>query len=265
MTFLFHLHFLNLIFLLIVFAAVSRAFTCLSDPTKRNYYDQTGTEQGSHPPGGGGGGGMHPFANMGRTGGFTTVFNDDIDPEEIFRMFFGGNPFMSASFGNVAAQRQQQQQRHYARQRQAQQQQQQQTSSPEATLLKLLTSLAPLILVILLQLFSGSSRPAFSLQQTRHYPAPLTTATHQIPFFAKSAADFASKYPLHSRERTRVELSIENDWRQSMQQTCYQERLLKRRFEYYGQKERAEQVKLTACDELAKRFGGGGASSAKAA
>ncbi|KAG7668428.1 hypothetical protein Ndes2526B_g00849 [Nannochloris sp. 'desiccata'] len=241
------------------FKAVSRAFTCLSDPSKRNYYDQTGSEPGAHQPNGGGGGGhgMHPFANMGRTGGFTTVFNDEIDPEEIFRMFFGGNPFMSASFGNVAAQQQQQ----HARQRHAQHQQHQ-SSSPEATILKLLTSLAPLLLVIVLQLFSGPSRPAFSLQQTRHYPAPMTTTTHQIPFFTKSAAEFASKYPLRSRERTRVELSIENEWRQSMQQTCYQERLLKRRFEYYGQKERAEQVKLTACDELARRFG---SSSAKAA
>lgn len=242
-----------------LYTAVSRAFTCLSDPSKRNYYDQTGSEPGAHQPNGGGGGGhgMHPFANMGRTGGFTTVFNDEIDPEEIFRMFFGGNPFMSASFGNVAAQQQQQ----HARQRHAQHQQHQ-SSSPEATILKLLTSLAPLLLVIVLQLFSGPSRPAFSLQQTRHYPAPMTTTTHQIPFFTKSAAEFASKYPLRSRERTRVELSIENEWRQSMQQTCYQERLLKRRFEYYGQKERAEQVKLTACDELARRFG---SSSAKAA
>jgi DnaJ homolog subfamily B member 12 len=251
----------NQIFIYSFVAAVSRAFTCLSDPGKRRHYDITGDEPGAHPSNGGGGAGggghgMHPFANMGRAGGFSTVFDDEIDPEEIFRMFFGGNPFMSAAtqgnlFGNAAARRQQQ-----ARARNAQQQQQNQTSSPEVAILKLLTSLAPLLLVILLQLFSGSSRPAYSLQQTRHYPAPMTTAIHQIPFFAKSAAEFASKYPLGSRERTRLELSIENEWRQSMQQTCYQERLLKRRFEYYGQKERAEHVKLTACDELARRFGG---------
>jgi hypothetical protein len=207
---------------------------------------------------------MHPFANMGRTGGFSTVFDEDIDPEEIFRMFFGGNPFMSAAaqgnlFGNQATRRQQQ-----ARARHAQQQNQQQNSSPEANLLKLLTSLAPLLLVILLQLFTGSSRPAFSLQQNRHYPAPMTTVTHQVPFFTKSAAEFASKYPLNSRERTRIELSIENDWRAAMQQSCYQERLLKRRFEYYGQKQRADQVKLTACEELGRRFGGGGDSGASA-
>lgn len=256
--FLFILLFIYLFFC-ILHVAVSRAFTCLSDPSKRNYYDQTGSEPGAHQPNGGGGGGhgMHPFANVGRTGGFSTVFDDEIDPEEIFRMFFGGNPFMSASFGNVAAQRQQQ----HARQRHGQQQQRQ-NSSPEATILKLLTSLAPLFLVILLQLFSGPSRPAYSLQQTRHFPAAMTTATHRIPFYSKSAAEFAAKYPLYSRERTRIELSIENEWRQTMQQTCYQERVLKRRFEYYGQKLRAEQVKLTACDELARRFGG---SSAKAA
>ena len=199
-------------------AAVSKAFTCLSDPGKRRHYDLTGAEPGENGHGGGGGG-MHPFGGMARgRGGFGPIFEDEIDAEELFRMFFGGNPFMNPAAQNMfgqAARRQQQ-----PRQQQQQQQQQQQAAgSPDgAALLRLLTSLAPLLIIILLQLFSSPSRPAFSLQQTRHYPAPLATATHHVPFFVSSATEFASKYPPGSRERTRVELSAENEWRQAMQQ-----------------------------------------------
>lgn len=65
------------------FKLVSRAYACLSDPQKRAHYDRHGTEDAVAPrPGGGGpaGGGMYA------AGG--------IDPEDLFNMFFGGNPFM---------------------------------------------------------------------------------------------------------------------------------------------------------------------------
>ena len=130
----------------------------------------TGDEPGAHPSGAGGGGnaGMHPFANMGR-GGFTTVFDDEIDPEEIFRMFFGGNPFMSTAqgnaFANAAARRNQ-----HARQRQAQQQQQQTHSSPETTILKLLTSLYYSSLQVLLALPTHYNKLAITRLQSQQPP-----------------------------------------------------------------------------------------------
>ena len=62
-------------------AAVSKAFTCLSDPVKRRHYDAYGREGNAGQLGGGGGGGMQ----RGGGGGF---FNQDgeIDPEELFNM-----------------------------------------------------------------------------------------------------------------------------------------------------------------------------------
>jgi DnaJ-class molecular chaperone len=61
-------------------AAVSKAFTCLSDPVKRRHYDAHGREEGAGALGGGGG------RHGGGGGGFYGGGMGDIDPEEIFNM-----------------------------------------------------------------------------------------------------------------------------------------------------------------------------------
>ncbi|EEH52791.1 uncharacterized protein MICPUCDRAFT_7992, partial [Micromonas pusilla CCMP1545] len=65
------------------FKRVGRAYACLSDEDKRAAYDRYGTEDPGGMRGGGGGHAYRGFAH------------DDIDPAEIFNMFFGngGSPF----------------------------------------------------------------------------------------------------------------------------------------------------------------------------
>jgi DnaJ family protein B protein 12 len=220
------------------FKSVSRAFTCLSDPTKRRHYDVTGTEMGQ-------------TTGMARTASnpFGPFAEDEIDPEEIFRMFFGGNPFMGGntrvySFGGHPANM-------YGRPRPGQ------PVSQENAIFRLLLSLAPIILLVLLQILSRPAPRPFSLQQSRAYPFPVSTAKHRVPFYVANEAEFLTKYPLQSRERSKVEYTIETEWRDVMQQACYQERVLKRRYEYYGHKDRAAAVNLESCNELSQRFGGG--------
>ena len=71
-----------------VFKSISKAFACLSDVDKRAAYNRYGTEDPSSLGRGGGGGGMH---RRGAGGGNTRYYaDDDIDPAEIFNMFFGG-------------------------------------------------------------------------------------------------------------------------------------------------------------------------------
>ncbi|CCJ30461.1 unnamed protein product [Pneumocystis jirovecii] len=80
------------------FKLISRAFQVLSDPQKRAAYDQYGDDLGSRT------GGMGSAGFSRATGG---LFGEEIDPQDLFNMFFGGgsgfafsstNPFV-ASFG----------------------------------------------------------------------------------------------------------------------------------------------------------------------
>lgn len=65
------------------FKKVSAAYACLTDEKKRRIYDQTGQDPGNQqPPTRGSGQRFHQ-----------SRFEDGIDPDEIFNMFFGGGLF----------------------------------------------------------------------------------------------------------------------------------------------------------------------------
>ncbi|KAG8756913.1 hypothetical protein FRC11_004928 [Ceratobasidium sp. 423] len=84
------------------FKVVSKAFTILSDPQKRAVYDQVGGDPEQR------GGGGTPSSEMGgmhmRPGHNHMFFDEEINPEDVFNMFFGasgfGGPGFSAGFGN---------------------------------------------------------------------------------------------------------------------------------------------------------------------
>ena len=72
---------------------VSRAFQVLSDPDKKSKYDRFGGDPDSRF--GTGAGPSSPFSNFARsasagTAGSSSMFEEEISPEELFRQFFGG-------------------------------------------------------------------------------------------------------------------------------------------------------------------------------
>lgn len=241
------------------FKAVSKAFTCLSDPDKRRHYDTHGREDGSLGIGGGGGG------RRGGGGGFYAGNMGEIDPEELFNMFFGGNPFMGNAFyrqgfggGQPFAQR--------AAQRAAGQQQHAQQggagSAAHSPLLQLI-QLMPLLLLLLFTFLSSRSQPAYSLQPNREYRTEFATSTYEVSFWVKDAQQHHKQYPAGSRERVRLEHQIESEYRGALQQQCYNERMLQQRYMYYGRREEARRMELKSCDELSRKFGSKTASSVR--
>lgn len=79
------------------FKMVSRAFQILSDPQKKNQYDQTGGDPDSRFQSQAQSSPFSGFASP-RAGGRGPMFEEEISPEEMFRQFFGGG-FGGGPFG----------------------------------------------------------------------------------------------------------------------------------------------------------------------
>ena len=72
---------------------ISRAFQVLSDPDKRAIFDQHGGDPDSRSAG---------MASSGFSNGFPTMRTygrgDDLSPDELFNLFFGGSSFGGGTF-----------------------------------------------------------------------------------------------------------------------------------------------------------------------
>ncbi|KAG0040851.1 hypothetical protein BGZ82_007873 [Podila clonocystis] len=189
------------------FKIVSKAFTVLSDPQKRAIFDQHGPDEGKSSgvnydranPTGHGFSGMHGMNGM-------NGFGEEISPEELFNMFFGGGQFGGSfhsatfagpGFGRQFGARQRTQQTQH---RQHRQHPHQQAGGEGATSgLSSLIQILPLILLFIISMSSSffsdsdsppssssglnSATPEFSLASHGSYKSPRFTNAHNVPYF----------------------------------------------------------------------------------
>jgi DnaJ homolog subfamily B member 12 len=247
------------------FKSVSKAFACLSDKDKRAAYDRYGTEDPSSLSSGRGGGGA-ASAYRRRHGGGTYYTEEEVDPAEIFNMFFGGGfggpgvrfhaggsgGFRSAQFARAQFAREQEARRARARGGGAAGTRASNDPDP-AELFRGLFQLLPLLLVFLLYFLSPGGEEHFALSRTPTFRHEMRTERLDQPFYVKDLDAFEEAYPSATRQRLRAESNIEASHINAMEHNCLYERQQQQRLFRYGNKaerERANAMTLNSCVKL---------------
>ncbi|GFQ05907.1 chaperone protein Dnaj 49 [Phtheirospermum japonicum] len=179
------------------FKKVSKAFKCLSDDESRRHYDQTGlVEDFEYNQ-------QHQVRRRRRRTG-NDFFDDEFDPDEIFRAFFGQRDV----FRNAHVYRTRTHNTH-----------QREDLGGGGPNFMLLLQLLPFLIIILLA-YLPFSEPEYSLQKNYSYQFKKMTEKHGVEFFVKSA-DFDRNYPIGSQGRSEIENSVIKDYKHMLGRYCH--------------------------------------------
>lgn len=240
-----------------VFKLVSRAFACLSDADKKAAYDRYGTEDpNSRQSPFGGGGGVHRGSHR---GGY---YQEDVDPAEIFNMFFGGGGFPGGPGVRFRTHRG----GAYYRANRAYQESRRQSGGAgfhpgrgqeraqnTDDLLRNLFQLLPLMIVFLMYFLSPGEEQNFALNRTPTFSHQLKTQRHEFPFYVRSAREWEETYPAATVQRRRMEHNIEMTHINHLESNCLYERQQQQRMYRFGtraERERAREMTMHSCERL---------------
>jgi DnaJ family protein B protein 12 len=248
--------------MLIELLVVAKAFDILSDSNKRAIHDEGGDADGSR-------GRSSATSFHQQQYSYNRRQADDVSPEDLFNMFFGGG--MRSSFGPGF--RQQQQQQRFRQQQQQQQRfrqqyarPQQQTRHGDADLAGSLSQMMPIILISILAifalLFSFEGEPLYTFRPSPPNTNMRTTKSNNINYYVNPKTfDSTVKSNIHKFART--ERQIETEWLGELRAGCQSEQrhrsnLLAQAdgvlFGIVGRNEKAykkaENMKMKSCDEL---------------
>ncbi|RIB10670.1 DnaJ domain-containing protein [Gigaspora rosea] len=235
------------------FKMVSKAFQILSDPQKRAIFDEHGADPDSRSTGMPSG-----FRSFNNGFGNGAVYADDISPEEIFNMFFGGDGFHSATFVGPGFRARRFQPRRASPNGEGAREQH---TSP-------LLSFFQLLPLILLFLFSFSSSwfspspepmPSYSLQENGYHTQNRFTHSLQVPYFVEPVQ--FSTFEQNPRKLRTFEDYIEIAYIKKLDMDCNTELAIKKRmineargwvFPDEEKLKAAESTKLPSCERLAE-------------
>lgn len=236
------------------FKAVSTAFDCLSDPSKRETYDQYGhesTEQMNQ---------THGHAHGGFPGAFRGQGFHEVSPEDIFNIFFQGaaGPGFRAHFGRAGGGGGFRNQRPSTADENDE-------NRPQKSIFQQLFQFLPIILMVLMSFSSFSSnnvQPVFSLHPQGAYQLRKTTQARfgvspGVEYYVNSQFDSLYQF---SDKMYRIEKEVENEYRQHLAHLCGQQKQIRNNKMYqanFGSKEarkKAEETPTPACSEWQRRF-----------
>ncbi|KAL3508109.1 hypothetical protein ACH5RR_033491 [Cinchona calisaya] len=182
------------------FKKVSKAFKCLSEDDSRRQYDQAGlVEEFEHNQ-------QYNVRRRRRTTGHG-FYEDDFDPDEIFRAFFGETDLFRTA--------------HVCRSRSAGGQQRADLGGGNGPNLMILLQLLPFLLIILLA-YLPFSESEYSLQKNYTYQFRKETEKHGVEYFVKSS-EFDHNYPLSSPGRQNIDYSVIRDYKNMLGRYCHME------------------------------------------
>jgi len=207
------------------FKAINTAFDTLSDPSKREVYDQYGHEgEAQMRQQGGNGdfmGGMQGFRGFGGSG-------REVSPEEIFNMFFqsAAGPGFRAQFGG-----------RQFRQRPRPAHRDDDGTAPTSPFFNNLFQLMPVIMLVLMAFssFSGQSNaPLYSFQPQGTYQIEKLTkspgVSQDIKYYVSD--QFDKMYRPVTDTYRRIEKQVEHDYKQALGHKCSNEKAYKSNRKY---------------------------------
>ncbi|ORX53051.1 DnaJ-domain-containing protein [Hesseltinella vesiculosa] len=211
------------------FKLISKAFTVLSDPQKRAVHDAGG---GDPEQRGRGGGGFSGFQGFSSSGGF----EQEISPEDLFNMFFGGgasgSPFGGSPFPGFSSAtfvgpgfRTQTFHTGGAGRRHPFQQPRPQQDGRNNSWWAILLQLLPLLVLFGYSVLSGlmtDNSPPFSFQPSPAYSQQRVTKEHHVPYYV-NPSNFRNTDQNH-RKLAQFEQQVVTDWVRVLQQSCQSER-----------------------------------------
>ncbi|ONK66609.1 uncharacterized protein A4U43_C06F10130 [Asparagus officinalis] len=182
------------------FKAVSKAFQCLSNEETKKRYDLVGSEEPNY--------GRAPSRQHSHGfNGFNGFYDDEFDPDEIFRNFFGGGPRATTPFGTF-----------HFRTGGINVPNGNGTNNSGNGNLRAIIQMLPVILLILVN-FLPSSDPVYTLSRNHPYVHKIETP-RGVAYFVKSLAKFEKEYPYDSSQRKDLERRVERDYVGVVSQNC---------------------------------------------
>ncbi|EGR28062.1 hypothetical protein IMG5_183860 [Ichthyophthirius multifiliis] len=191
-----------------VFKKIAQAYDCLTDPQKRAFYDKYGDQQ--------------PEQHYNQ---YRQQFNDDISPENIFNMFFGGmNPFENGQSGVYYRQQYQQQRQ----QQQYQQQQQQQQGNKKGSNILRLLQMLPFFLIFFGGFLSNLLKegPLYSTEYSFTHNIKKYTSQLKTTYYVTK--NFEQKITQEPSFLKNVEQEIEKDYIKKLITECSKNQQLQR-------------------------------------